>query len=41
MEGGENMDEKIIKGPLPFAGFPETKEGETPEGWTKVETKEK
>lgn len=40
MEGGENMDEKIIKGPLPFVGFPETKEGETPEGWTKVETKE-
>lgn len=34
------MGEKIIKGPLPFVGFPGTKEGEAQEGWTKVETKE-
>lgn len=33
------MDKKIIKGPLPFVGFPETKEGEVPEGWTKIEVK--
>ena len=34
------MDKKIIKGPLPFVGFPETKEGKIPDGWTKIETKE-
>ena len=32
-------DKNIIKGPLPFVGFLETKKDEVPKGWKKVEIK--